>query len=413
MSKRTWIKCKTPGVRYREHEERKHGIRPDRYFSIRYKLNGKDKEEGLGWSSQGWTEARAAEHIAELKKAQRTGEGAKTLAEKREQANEQRNADARAKALEAAENVSFGAVFTDTYMPAQRLNKSRSSCDKEAGFFRNWIGPAFGNKPLRKIAAFDLERLKKSMMDAGKSPKTIHYVLGTVRQVFNFAQRNALFEGTNPVKLVKKPTADNRRMRFLSKDEADRLLDALAGHSRDLYDMALLSLHTGMRAGEIFALTWGNVDLGRKVLVLFDTKNGKTRHAMLTDDATAMLSERSGRRAVSGPDALVFPSRKGTRIVEVSNVFQKVADSIGLNNGVTDRRQKVVFHTLRHSYASWLVERGVDLYTVKELMGHKTLNMTERYSHLSPDTLRRAGRELEAGMKANTGKVVGIATGRR
>jgi len=97
--------------------------------------------------------------------------------------------------------------------------------------------------------------------------------------------------------------------------------------------------------------------------------------------------------------------------VEVSNVFQIVADAIGMNNGVTDRRQKLVFHSLRHTYASWLVEQGVDLYTVKELMGHGTLAMTERYSHLAPDTLRRAVKTLEAGLKKSKGKVVTIAKG--
>ncbi len=86
-----------------------------------------------------------------------------------------------------------------------------------------------------------------------------------------------------------------------------------------------------------------------------------------------------------------------------------VADSIGMNNGVTDRRQKVVFHTLRHTYASWLVEQGVDLYTVKELTGHGTLAMTERYSHLALDTLRRAVRTLEAGLKKGAAKVVNLA----
>ena len=76
-----YIKTKTSGVRYREHPTRKFGIQKDKYYSIRYKLNGKDKEECLGWASQGWSEKKAAEYLFELKKNQRTGEGAKTLAD--------------------------------------------------------------------------------------------------------------------------------------------------------------------------------------------------------------------------------------------------------------------------------------------------------------------------------------------
>jgi len=402
---RQWIKTAFVGVRFREHESRRHGVRADRYFSVRYKLAGRDKEEGLGWSSQGWTAQKAAEKLAKLKEAQRTGSGCVTLSEARQKAEVQRKTDEAEREQEQLRAVSFGRVFHDSYMPAARINKSKVSCDKEDGFYRNWISGVLGDKPLVEIVPFDLERLKKIMLDAGKSPKTTHYCLAVVRQVFNFAKRNGMFHGDNPVTFVKKPTADNRRLRFLTHEEADRLLAALANRSPDVHDMALLSLHCGLRAGEIFSLKWQDVDLGRGVLSLLDTKSGKCRSAIMTDSVKDMLA---ARQTVTIPSGLVFPSRTGERIVEMSNTFQLVADGLGLNNGVTDRRQKVVFHTCRHSFASWLVEQGVDLYTVKELMGHGTLAMTERYSHLSPDKLRRAVKTLEAGMdKARAGgKVV-------
>jgi site-specific recombinase XerD len=78
----------------------------------------------------------------------------------------------------------------------------------------------------------------------------------------------------------------------------------------------------------------------------------------------------------------------------MSDTFDRVVAALGFNEGITDRRQKVCFHTCRHTYASWLVEGGTDLYVVKELLGHKTLAMTERYSHLRPDTLQAAARNL-------------------
>ena len=88
-----WIKTKYPGVRYREHETRKSnkGIMKDRYFTIRYKLNGKDKEEALGWSTQGWNAEKAAARLAELKEAHRTGQGAITLKEARKRAKRESN----------------------------------------------------------------------------------------------------------------------------------------------------------------------------------------------------------------------------------------------------------------------------------------------------------------------------------
>ena len=406
-----WIKSSFPGVRFYEHATRKHGIQKDRYFAIRFQADGKRREEGLGWASQGMTAAKAAQTLAKLQEAARTGEGATSLAERRKQADARREQERQDEEARARDLVTFEQVFRDSYMPNARLNKSKASCDKEDGFYRNWISGVLGDKPLVEIAPFDLERLKKVMLEAGKSAKTTHYCLAVVRQVFNFAKRNGIFHGDNPVAFVKKPVADNRRLRFLTHDEADRLLAALAERSQDVYSMALLSLHCGLRAGEIFSLKWQDVDLGRGVLSLLDTKSGKCRAAIMTDAVKDMLS---ARQAVTTPSGLVFPSRTGERIVEMSNTFQLVADGLGLNNGVTDRRQKVVFHSLRHTYASWLVEQGVDLYTVKELMGHGTLAMTERYSHLSPDKLRRAVKTLEAGIdKARAGgKVVRLNSGK-
>jgi site-specific recombinase XerD len=89
-------------------------------------------------------------------------------------------------------------------------------------------------------------------------------------------------------------------------------------------------------------------------------------------------------------NGLVFSSSSGEKITEVSNTFAKIVEELNLNEEMSDNRQKVVFHTLRHTYASWLVMSGVDLYTVQKLMGHSTISMTERYSHLAPDHLKKA-----------------------
>lgn len=391
-----WQKSRYPGVRFYEHESRKHGVQPDRYWSIRHKHKGVLREEGLGWSSQGWGEKRAVAELAKIKEAQRTGQGPQSLSEQRQASDAKRKTEEAAKAAKEREKQTFGEVFHEHYMPNQRQNKGKESCDKEEGFFRNWMTGILDDLPLKDISGFTLERLKKKMQDAGKSPKTINYCLGTVRQVFNFATRHGLYQGTNPVSLVKKPKADNRRMRFLSKTEADMLLDALAERSTELRDIAMLSLHCGLRAGEIFSLRWGDVDLERNMLMLTDTKNGETRAAFLTEATREMLECRER----GAKDELVFPDRRnGRQRREISNVFQEVADKL-FNEGVEDRRFRVVFHTLRHSFASLLVENGVPIFAVKELLGHKTLAMATRYSHMAPDTLRKSVSVLNEALKA-------------
>jgi integrase len=155
--------------------------------------------------------------------------------------------------------------------------------------------------------------------------------------------------------------------------------------------MALLSMHTGLRAGEIFSLTWADVDLEQGLLTLRDTKSGRTRYAYITEAVKRMLQSHPRGKL----DDLVFPARGGTRRVQISHAFRQVVNALGLNDNVVDARYLVTFHTLRHTYASWLVMRGTPLYTVQRLLGHQTSAMTERYSHLAPDHLKEAVQGLE------------------
>ena len=110
---------------------------------------------------------------------------------------------------------------------------------------------------------------------------------------------------------------------------------------------------------------------------------------------TKAVKELFEKKTSGDNNELVFPARGGGKITEISNAFDRSLDALGLNEGVTDRRMKVVFHTLRHTYASWLVQSGENLYTVKELMGHSTLAITERYSHLAKGTLQDAVKKID------------------
>lgn len=389
-----------PGVRFREHPRRRYSGKSDRYFFIRYRLNGNLREEGLGWASEGWSAKSASLILAKLKESHVSGDGPQSLAEKREIKKEQKERERIKKEKEARERRSFGDIFLNDYLPDAKSNKDPQTCRREESLFRLKISPVIGSLALADVAPFHLEQMKKKMSDAGAAPRSIRYALAVVRQVFNFSRRNGLFNGDSPTSKVKMPQSDNRRLRFLSHEEADRLLESLERRSIDLYEMALLSLHSGMRAGEIFSLTWGDVDLKRGIISLRDTKSGKNRIAFMTETARKILvQEERGEN-----DDLVFPGRGGVKINHISKTFDEVVKDIGLNEGVTDPRRKAVFHTLRHTYASWLVESGVDLYTIKELLGHSTIALTERYSHLGNNTLQNAMKVLDKSIKRKTPK---------
>lgn len=392
-----WQPTKFKGVRYREHPTRKHGVKADRYYTIRYQYEGKRQEEPLGWASAGWTEAKAFAKLTELQEAAKNHEGAKRLQEQRELKRQKEEEEKARQEAELLSRLTVSQFYRDTYLPIARTDKKARTVDVEHGLYQLWIEPHIGDKALLLVSAMDIERIKKKMIDAGRSPRTIQYALAVIRQVFNKALATGHFEGTLPTAYVRAPSINNRRIRYLSHDEADRLLGELRTHSRQLHDIAAVSLYSGARAGEVFALQWKDVDVEKGTLFLRDTKNGESRVAYLLEGGATILSERLERakeRGAYSPSALVFTGRKGDPITEVSRTFDKVVENLGFNEHVTDQRDKLVFHSLRHTYASWHAENGTSLVVIKELMGHKSLAMTERYSHLSPNAMKDAVAQL-------------------
>ena len=230
----------------------------------------------------------------------------------------------------------------------------------------------------------------ESPIRGGKSPRTVQYIFATIRQIWNMARRDGLVMGDSPTKQVKIPKFDNRRIRFLSHEEADTLLENLQMRDLTTWRMALLSLHCGLRAGEIFSLIWGNVYQDRGFIMIVDSK-GKNRAAYMTGEIKAMF-ELMKRR---GPSDLVFTDKNGNPFKEIPSYFDTCLKALNFNKGITDRRNRTCFHSLRHTYASWQIESGTDLYTVKELLGHGTIAMTERYSHLAPAALQNAVKNFE------------------
>jgi len=378
-------------VRWREHPSRKHGVGFDRYFVLTYKLEGKTVSEAVGWASKGWTERKAAAILSELQENHRRGEGPRTLKEKRALAENARQ-EREAEQIQAEkDSMTFGRFFTEQYLPSAERSKKPGSVKAEAGYIRKWVLPVVGDMPIKMVAPIHVERIKKDILDASRTPRTFEYVRAIIRQVWNMARRDGYVDGDSPTRHVKVPRRDNRRMRFFSPEEAEVLLEALKEKSLQLWRISTLSLYAGLRFGEIAALRWGDVDLDGGILTLRNTKNSRTRTAFLSDKARAAFEgmERGER------DDLVFPSETGGRMGQVSATFMRTVNELGFNDGVTEPTQKIVFHSLRHSFASWLVIDGVSLPVIKELLGHRSIAMTERYSHLTSGALQAAVRRLD------------------
>jgi len=160
-----WVKTNFPGVRYRKHPTRKNGVNLDQYFTIRYKLNGKDKEEGLGWAKEGWTAAKAYERLKELKENRKAGQGPQTLAEKRTIEQEKRDIAEQERTQAEKESVTFGQFMTETYQPQSKLDKKAKSYEIEAMLYERYIADTIGALTFPTISAFHLEKIKKTMTD--------------------------------------------------------------------------------------------------------------------------------------------------------------------------------------------------------------------------------------------------------
>lgn len=190
-------------------------------------------------------------------------------------------------------------------------------------------------------------------------------------------------------KHLKRRKADKTRRRFLSVREADRLLRALRAKSRLVHDMALLSLHSGMRLNEIAGLRMSDIDLANGTITIHGSPNGNSRTAYMTGPVKAMIVSRISSRDDKSYD-LVFPDERGRHAGSVSKTFLREVDSLRLNTGMKDPGQKITFSSLRHTFASWSALQGETEQSVSDLRGHPTM----RGSHPTPEHRSTAAMEM-------------------
>ncbi|MDY6850684.1 MAG: site-specific integrase, partial [Thermodesulfobacteriota bacterium] len=261
-----WKTTDIPGLRYRLHPNRRlRNGQPDRYYSLRIMVQGKRREEGLGFSSEGWTVARAAQISGQIRANIRAGSGPQSLAEMREHAQAERQAMI-IKVLDQKRAAMTFADLVNRYIAWARDHKPTWKNDQT--YMRLHSIPVIGHLPLNQITRDHIEQIKDRTRDMGRADGTIKHALAITRLVFNWAARTPwstqdprpIFEGKNPTQGVKLPNPDYHRLRFLTPDEARKILDlAKTGNQdlppdQDLHDIILLGLYTGLRRGAITAL---------------------------------------------------------------------------------------------------------------------------------------------------------------
>lgn len=269
--------------------------------------------------------------------------------------------------------------------------RQRSYKDKKQSIRQ--LVEVFGNHNVKDLNTREIEQWQSRRLKYNK-PSTVNRLLATLKHMVNKGgQWEMAGDGAlKQVRNVKLLPENNRRLRFLSIEECQRLIECC---HKDLKPIVIVALNTGMRRSEIFNLKWEQVDLRHGFILLDTSKNGERREIPINTTLEYLFKEMSQRSVES---KYVFAGKTGKPLTDIKKGFRTAL----LKAGIHDFR----FHDIRHTFASQLVMAGIDLTSVKELLGHKSLTMTMRYSHLSPGHKRKAVHVLDRLMEENKNDVL-------
>lgn len=299
---------KYAGVYERKSDIRMHNGKSDISFDITYKRDGIKIWEKIGWVSEGYTAKIASNLRAERLRNIRHGD----------------------ELPKDKQKAPYFKEVAKKYVEWAFNNKAYEGRDDEYRYRRH-LSPPLDDKRLDEISSFDLEILKNNLKKKGLAPGSVKHCLVLFRQIFNKAVLWKMYKGENPINGVKLPTLQNQRERFLTYEEAALLLDELKleqsnnknpSEKKDprLHDMALLSLHCGLRAGEIFNLKGQDLNFENGLINISDPKNKESRKAYMTKAVRKALSE----RVPKSPNEYVFKDRwYGGRIYSYIERFRK------------------------------------------------------------------------------------------
>jgi integrase len=267
--------------------------------------------------------------------------------------------------------------FGERYMEYAKANKRSWLRDQQ---MLEHLYSFFGKeRPLTEVTPVDIEGYKVCRKTK-VSGSTVNRELALLKRMFNLAITWDLFLSANPVRKVKFFREFNTGLRVLSTEEEKNLLPNASPYVQDLICFAL---NTGLRIGEIFSLRWSSVDLKNRILNVFAPKTEKIREVPINEETRQVLEAWwLGKKN----EFVFYNPVTGKPFVDLKGGFALACRKAGIS--------RVTWHTLRHTFASRLVNRGVDIVTVKELLGHSSISVTMRYAHTNIDSKRAAVEKL-------------------
>lgn len=379
-----WVTV-APGIRAREHPTRKHGVRPDRYFTLRFSVDGRQVEEKLGWASDGWTLKRAQEELGALREAHRTGKGPAT---RRERARTEREAERAAREAEEQRQrleKTTGDLW-DRYSKeiVAVHNKPRTATEKTRLWERRIKAP-LGHLKIRDVTPEDVGAVVRAPLRLDASGQAVggKAEAGNVYRLLHHMFSKGLAWGLrprelgNPLESITEPKTA-RRERLLAPGEVGALLKALdaaeAGKTEapQIVSAIRAAVLTGARISELLNLKWQHVRHDEMELHLPDTKSGFSRRP-LSAELLALLD--SIQRA-PGAD-FVFPAVKSAYrplpYPTIEKAFHRIVSAAGISS--------CTLHTLRHWYATATANSVSNPRVGMALTGHKSHAAYMNYIH--------------------------------
>lgn len=279
--------------------------------------------------------------------------------------------------LSEAKKHSF-AELIDRYIRDVLPNKPKSLIDQKRQL--EWWKKELGSFLLADITPAliaerrDLLGSRNTVRGTRRSPSTVNRYLAALSHAFTIAMKEWGWLDDNPLRKVSRPKEPRGRVRFLSEAERPVLL-AACKTSKDpyLYLVVVLALSTGARKSELLNLRWEDIDFSRKLIILHETKNGDRRLLPMVGHALELMKEHANH--CKAKSVLVFPDKNSLAPADIRIAWEAALKQANIEN--------FRFHDLRHSAASYLAMNGASTAEIAEVLGHKTLQMVKRYSHLS------------------------------
>ena len=270
-------------------------------------------------------------------------------------------------------------VLSNEYLKFSQANKRPMVYKRDRIIIKHLL-KTFSGYETKTISAHDLEEYK-SIRIADVSPATVNREVTCIKHMFNKAVEWQYLKH-NPLLSVKRFKEPPGRLRYLTANEINSLLNVCTNH---LKPIVIMALNTGMRKGEILNLQWSDVNLNDRVITIKRSKNNEIRTIPMNDLLYSTLKQLSNG-CTNGQPVFTYD---GKPLRDIRRSFETACR----NAEIEDFR----FHDLRHTFASQLVMADVNIRTVQQLMGHKDIRMTMRYSHLSDSHLKNAVKKLENG----------------